>query len=60
MGRLNSHKPQKFRTICEVHREMYDIVYELPDSAEKDTILQQIEEIKNEKQQLRYQRLNNG
>ena len=89
MGRINSFNPPNFRTICEVHREMYDIICEMNDDDAKNLLQEKIEEafnmakkmdaklrqykfnyddkwwekesqkIKNEKHQLRLERLEN-
>lgn len=44
MARFKSNKIQKFRTICEVHREIYDIMQQFPDSPEKQDIENKLEE----------------
>lgn len=44
MAGFKSDKPQKFRTICEVHREIYDLVYDLPDNKTKIAINEKLEE----------------
>lgn len=44
MAGFKSDKSQKFRTICEVHREIYDLIYELPDSERKNQIEEKVEE----------------
>lgn len=44
MAGFKSDKSQKFRTICEVHREIYDLVYELPPSQNKTSIEEKLEE----------------
>lgn len=44
MAGFKSDKSQKFRTICEVHREIYDLIYELPDSERKNQIEEKLEE----------------
>jgi hypothetical protein len=48
MARLKSNKPQKFRTICEVHREIYDLVYDnMPDNKTRELLEEKIEEAFN-------------
>jgi hypothetical protein len=44
MAGFKSDKPQKFRTICEVHREIYDLIHLLPDSEQKNQIEEKLEE----------------
>lgn len=44
MARFKSDKVQKFRTICEVHREIYDIVYDIEDDKIKNDIIDKLEE----------------
>ena len=44
-GFKSNKKVQKFRTICEVHREIYDIVYDnMPDGPAKQDIENKLEE----------------
>lgn len=47
MGRINSFNPPSLRTICEVHREMYDIICEMNDNNEKNLLQEKIEEAFN-------------
>jgi hypothetical protein len=41
MPELNSYKANRKRTICEVHREMYDILIEIENTGEAIKLLQE-------------------
>jgi len=47
MGRINSFNPPNFRTICEVHREIYDIICEINDDDTKNLLQEKVEEAFN-------------
>jgi len=45
MARFKTDKIQKFRTICEVHREIYDLIYDnMPPGQTKEDIENKLEE----------------
>lgn len=45
MAGFKTDKTQKFRTICEVHRELYDLIYDnMPDGQVKQNIENKLEE----------------